>query len=132
MSDLSMKTRIAFYAWLWVLLITLGTFALGLSGHVVALLAWPWLSLKSQAEIHTGIPVFLTAVKFVTVPVLVVLTPFARHHPTFEGWTDWSRDRFQNLETAAKWPYTFVKKRFMQSEAPKPQGKPGEDSNGQA
>jgi hypothetical protein len=112
MSDRSMKTKIAFYAWLWLLLASLATFAVGLSGHIVALLAWPWLSLKAQAEIHTGIPVFLTAVKFVTVPVLVVLTPFARHHPTFEGWTEWSKKKFERIEGLGKLPYTFVKGLF--------------------
>ncbi len=98
MSDQSMKTKLAFYAWLSLLLITLATFAIGLSGHVAAILASPWLSLKAEAAIHTGIPVFLTAVKFVTVPVLVVLTPWASHHPTFENWRDWSKKRFHELE----------------------------------
>ena len=102
MSDWSLKTKLAFYAWLSLLLITLATFAIGLSGHVVAMLAGPWLSLKTEAAIHTGIPVFLTAVKFVTVPLSLYLTPFASHHPTFENWTDWSKKRFHELATAVR------------------------------
>jgi hypothetical protein len=108
MSDKSLKTRIAFYAWLTLLLASLATFAIGISGHIVAILAVPWLSLKTQAFIHTGIPVFLTAVKFVTVPLLVALTPFARHHSTFESWVDWSKKRFHQLEG----PVRPVKKWF--------------------
>jgi cytochrome bd-type quinol oxidase subunit 2 len=98
--------------WLGLLLVSLATFAVGISGHIVALLGAPWLTLKTQAAIHTGIPVLLTAVKFVTVPVLLVLTPFARHHPTFEGWTDWSADRLRELESVAKWPFVLLKKQF--------------------
>jgi hypothetical protein len=112
MSDRSLRTKIAFYLWLGLLLISLATFAVGISGHIVALIGAPWISAKTQVEIHAGIPVFLTAVKFVTVPVLLVLTPFARHHPTFEGWTDWSADRFRELEAVAKLPFIFVKKQF--------------------
>jgi hypothetical protein len=52
-----------------LLLISLSTFAVGFSGHVVALLAAPWLSLKTQATIHAGISAVMTAVKFVTVPL---------------------------------------------------------------
>lgn len=112
MSSRSLTTRIAFYTWLTLLLVSLATFAIGLSGHVVALIAGPWISLKTQAIIHTGIPVFLTAVKFVTVPILVILTPFARHHPTFEGWTDWAAHKFHALERLAKLPFNFVKAQF--------------------
>src|SRR5208337_1076829 len=112
MSDWSLKTKIAFYAWLALLLISLGTFAAGLLGHVMALLAGPWLSLKTEAAIHTGIPVFLTVVKFVTVPLLLVLTPFARHHHTFESWTDWSGHKLRQLEGLAKMPFVFVKRQF--------------------
>ena len=112
MSDSSLKTRIAFYLWLTLLLVSLGTFAVGISGHVVALLGAPWLSLKTQAIIHSGIPVFLTVVKFVTVPLLVALTPFARHHHTFESWTDWGKAHFHKLESLAKGPFNFVKKQF--------------------
>jgi hypothetical protein len=131
MSDRSMKTKIAFYAWLWLLLASLATFAVGLSGHVVALLAWPWLSLKAQAEIHTGIPVFLTAVKFVTVPVLVVLTPFARHHPTFENWTEWSKKRFQGIESLGKLPYTFIKGLFTGGKPRTPERDPDKGPKGE-
>jgi hypothetical protein len=112
MSDSTLKTRIAFYLWLALLLISLATFALGLSGHVMALLGAPWLTLKTQALIHSGIPVFLTAVKFVTVPLLLALTPFARHHHTFESWTDWSKAQFHKLERLAKGPFNFVKNQF--------------------
>jgi hypothetical protein len=108
MSDQSIKTKIAFYAWLSLLLITLATFAVGLSGHVVALIASPWLSFQVEAAIHTGIPVFLTAVKFVTVPVLLLLTPWASHHPTFEHWKEWSAEKFHGLEKLAKMPFVFV------------------------
>jgi hypothetical protein len=112
MSDKSLRTRIAFYSWLTLLLASLATFAIGISGHIVALLAGPWLSLKTQAFIHGGIPVFLTAVKFVTVPLLVALTPFASHHPTFEHWTDWSKEKFRQLENLAKGPFRLAKKSF--------------------
>jgi hypothetical protein len=112
MSDWSLKTNIAFYAWLALLLISLATFAAGLSGHVVTLLAGPWLSLKSQAAIHTGISVVMTAVKFVTVPLALVLTPFARHHPTFEEWTDWSKARLRELEAIAKAPFALALAQF--------------------
>jgi hypothetical protein len=112
MSDWSLKTKIAFYAWLALLLISLATFAAGLSGHVATLLAGPWLSLKTQAAIHAGISVFLTAVKFVTVPLLLVLTPFARHHPTFEEWTDWGKARFRKLEAIAKAPFALARAQF--------------------
>jgi hypothetical protein len=115
MNNPPVMTKLAFYAWLWLLLISLATFALGLSGHVFALLAWPWLSLKAQAVIHTGIPVFLTAVKAVTVPVLLVLTPLARHHPTFEDWTKWSKKRFGEIEGAAKLPLRFIKSLFSRN-----------------
>lgn len=94
----SLRTKSAFYAWLALLLISLGTFALGISGHVVTLLAAPWLSLKTQAIIHASIPVLLTAVKFVTVPLALLLTPFASRHPTFRSWTNWSKSKFQRLE----------------------------------
>jgi len=109
MSDKSLRTRIAFYSWLTLLLASLATFAVGISGHVAAILAGPWLSLKTQAFIHTGIPVFLTAVKFVTVPLLVALTPFARHHPTFEHWTDWGKVKVRQLENLAKGPFRLAK-----------------------
>jgi hypothetical protein len=35
MTDTSLKTKLAFYLWLGLLLITLGTFAAGLFGHFV-------------------------------------------------------------------------------------------------
>lgn len=104
----SFRTRLAFYAWLALLLISLATFALGISGHIVTLLAAPWLSLKTQAIIHASIPVLLTAVKFVTVPLLLLLTPFASRHPTFRSWTDWSKSRFQTLEAIIKVPARAV------------------------
>jgi hypothetical protein len=100
----SVRTKLAFYAWLALLLISLATFALGISGHIVTLLAAPWLSLKTQAKIHASIPVLLTAVKFVTVPLLLLLTPFARHNPTFRSWANWSKSKFQQLEGIIKIP----------------------------
>ncbi len=112
MSDWSLKTKVAFYTWLALLLISLSTFAVGFSGHVATLLAGPWLSLKTQAVIHTGISAVMTAVKFVTVPLLLALTPFARRHPTFEGWTDWSKARFRELETIAKAPLALARVQF--------------------
>jgi hypothetical protein len=112
MSDSSLKTRIAFYLWLTLLLISLATFAIGISGHIITLLGAPWITLKTQALIHSGIPVFLTAVKFVTVPLLVALTPFARHHHTFESWTHWSAEKFRQLENLVKGPFLFVKAKF--------------------
>lgn len=111
-----MKTLVAFHSWRALLLISLGTFAVGISGHVVAFLAAPWLPLKTQAFIHGGIPVLLTVVKFVTVPLLLVLTPFARHHPTFEAWENWGKEQFHRLEKAAAIPWNIIKgtfKRFV-------------------
>jgi hypothetical protein len=104
----SVRTKLAFYAWLALLLISLATFALGISGHIVTVLAAPWLSLKTQAKIHASIPVLLTAVKFVTVPLLLLLTPFARHHPTFRAWTRWSKSKFRQLEGIIKIPAQAV------------------------
>jgi hypothetical protein len=75
MSDSPLKMKLAFYSWLGLLLITLGTFTAGFLGHFVTLIAAPWLSLGTQAAIHAAIPVLLTAVKFVTVPLLLVLVP---------------------------------------------------------
>jgi hypothetical protein len=109
----SLRTRVTFYSWLTLLLISLATFALGISGHIVTLLAAPWLSLKTQAAIHASIPVFLTAVKFVTVPLLLLLTPFARHHRTFRSWTRWSKVKFQQLEEAVKIPWHAAKAGFF-------------------
>jgi hypothetical protein len=108
-SDPSLKTRIAFYAWLTLLLISLGTFALGLTGHILALLAAPWLSLKTEATIHATIPVLLTAVKFVTVPLLLLLTPFAHRHPTFKSWESWGKANIRRLEGIVKIPWHFAK-----------------------
>jgi hypothetical protein len=96
--DPSLKSRIAFYSWLALLLLTLGTFAAGLLGHIVIFAAGPWLSLKTQAAIHAAIPVILTAVKFVTLPLLLLLTPFARRHPTFKSWESWSKANLLRLE----------------------------------
>ena len=113
----SIRTRLAFYLWLTLLLISLATFALGISGHIVTLLAAPWLTLKTQAAIHASIPVFLTAVKFVTVPLLLVLTPFARHHRTFKSWTRWSKAKFQQLEEAAKIPWHVARAGFLRAKS---------------
>jgi hypothetical protein len=104
----SLWTHLAFYAWLGLLLISLATFALGVSGHIVTLLLAPWLSLKTQAIIHASIPVLLTAVKIVTVPLLLLLTPFASRHPTFGSWTNWSKSKFQQLEGIIKIPAQAV------------------------
>jgi len=49
MRDSSLKTKLAFYSWLALLLITLGTFAAGLFGHFVTLIAAPWLSLRNPS-----------------------------------------------------------------------------------
>jgi hypothetical protein len=113
----SLRTRVAFYIWLALLLISLATFALGISGHIVTLLAAPWLKLKTQAAIHTSIPIVLSAVKIVTVPLLVVLTPFARHHRTFRSWTTWSTEKFRQLEEAAKIPLHAVKTGFLHAKS---------------
>jgi hypothetical protein len=113
----SIRTRVAFYLWLALLLISLATFALGLSGHIVTLLAAPWLTLRTQAAIHAAIPVFLTAVKFVTVPLLVLLTPFARHHRTFKSWTRWSTVKFRQLEEALKTPWHVAKAIFLRAKS---------------
>ncbi|MGA7327576.1 MAG: hypothetical protein WBX25_24560 [Rhodomicrobium sp.] len=99
------------------MLISLGTFALGLSGHILALLAAPWLSLKTEAAIHATIPVLLTAVKFVTVPLLLLLTPFARHHPTFKSWTNWSKAKLKQLEGVLKLPWYLAKAIFVRTKS---------------
>ncbi len=112
MSNSPLITRIAFSLWLALLLISLATFAVGLLGHALTLLGAPWISLKTQAFVHAGIPVFLTMVKFVTVPLLLVLTPFASRHHTFESWTEWSKDHFHKLEKLATGPFNFVKRLF--------------------
>jgi hypothetical protein len=113
MGDIPLRTKLAFYSWLTLLLITMATFAAGLSGHIVALAAGPWISLRTQAVIHATIPVILTAVKFVTVPLLLLLTPFARHHPTFKSWQRWSKVQLLRLEAAAKVPAALVKALFV-------------------
>jgi hypothetical protein len=102
-------TQIAFYIWLTLLLASLATFALGILGHIVALLAAPWLSLLTEATIHATIPIFLTAVKFVTVPLLLILTPIARHHKTFKSWTNWSKAKLRRLGEIVKIPWRLVK-----------------------
>ena len=109
MTDTSLKTKLAFYLWLGLLLITLITFAAGLLGHFVAVIAAPWLSLGTQAIIHAAIPVLLTAIKFVTVPLLLLLVPFAHRHPTFRSWTDWSEAKFNRLEQILQIPWSFAK-----------------------
>ena len=116
-TDTSLKTKLAFYLWLGLLLITLGTFAAGLFGHFVAVIAAPWLSLGTQAIIHTAIPVLLTAVKFVTVPLLLLLVPFAHRHPTFRSWTDWSKAKFNQLEQNLQIPWSFAKALFMRAKS---------------
>ena len=107
----SLRAKLVFYAWLTLLLMSLATFALGILGHIVTLLAAPWLSLKTQAIIHASIPVLLTAVKFVTVPLLLLLTPFASRHPMFRAWTNWSKSKFQQLEGIIKIPAQAVRSR---------------------
>lgn len=114
---LSVKVRVAFYLWLALLLISLATFAVGLLGHVITLLAAPWLKFKTQAAIHATIPVLLTAVKFVTVPLLLLLTPFARHHPTFQSWTDWSKVKFHQLEHVLNIPWRAIKALFLRAKS---------------
>ena len=108
--DLTLKTKVAFYLWLWLLLLSLGTFAAGISGHAITLAAAFWLSLETQVAIHATIPVVLTAVKVVTVPLLLLLTPFASQHPTFQGWSNWSKAKFAQLEGVFKGPWLFFKK----------------------
>jgi hypothetical protein len=81
----------------------------------VTLIAAPWLSLGTQAAIHAAIPVLLTAVKFVTVPLLLVLVPFARRHPTFRSWTNWSKARFGQLEQILRIPWSLAKARFLRA-----------------
>jgi hypothetical protein len=112
MDEPSFKTRLAFQAWRALLLISVGTFVLGFSGHIITLLAAPFLTLKTQAAIHASIPVLLTAVKFVTVPLLVILTPFAHHHPTFQSWERWGKRLMIRLEHMAKIPWEFAKRLF--------------------
>ena len=107
-SESSLKTRLAFHLWLALLLISLGTFALGISGHIVTLIAAPWLSLRTQATIHATIPLILTTVKFVTVPLLLLLTPFSRLHATFKSWTRWSKANLRKLEGVAKIPWNLA------------------------
>ena len=117
MKDSSLKTKLAFYSWLALLLITLGTFMAGLLGHFVTLIAAPWLSLGTQAVIHGTIPVLLTAVKFVTVPLLLLLVPFARHHPTFRSWTNWSKAKFRQLEHILRIPWSLAKALFLRAKS---------------
>ena len=109
----SLMTKLAFYTWLTLLLISLGTFALGLLGHILALLAAPWLSLRTEATIHATIPVLLTAVKFVTVPLLLLLTPFAHRHPTFRSWESWGKANVRRLEGIVKIPWHFAKSIYL-------------------
>ena len=91
----------------------------------MTILAAPWLSLKTQAMIHASIPVLLTAVKFVTVPLLLLLTPFARHYPTFSAWTNWSKSKFQRLEGIIKIPakavFAWTKSLWARLTSAKPQ-----------
>ena len=117
MRDSSLKTKLAFYSWLALLLITLGTFAAGLFGHFVTLIAAPWLSLRTQAAIHATIPVLLTAVKFVTVPLFLLLTPLARRHPTFRSWTGWSKAKFRQLERILRIPWSLAKALFLRAKS---------------
>jgi hypothetical protein len=104
---------LAFHLWRALLLISLGTFALGLIVHVVALLAAPWLSLRTEATIQAAVPVVLTVVKFVTVPLLLLLTPFARRHPTFAYWENWSKANLRKLERIVKIPWNTAKSLFF-------------------
>jgi hypothetical protein len=107
------------------MLLTLGTFAAGLLGHIVIFAAGPWLSLKTQAAIHAAIPVIaihaaipviLTAVKFVTLPLLL-LAPFARRHPTFKSWESWSKANPLRMERAAQLPAALVKALFIRAKS---------------
>ena len=117
MRDSSLKTKLAFYSWLALLLITLGTFAAGLFGHFVTLIAAPWLSLRTQAAIHATIPILLTAVKFVTVPLFLLLTPLASRHPTFRSWTGWSKAKFRQLERILRVPLSLAKALFLRAKS---------------
>jgi hypothetical protein len=117
MGEPSLKTRLAFHAWRTLLLISLGTFAAGLLGHILTILAAPWLKLSTQAAIHASIPVLLTAVKFVTVPLLLLLTPFAHRHPTFQSWEQWGKDHMKNIEHAASIPWNMVKSVFRRAKS---------------
>jgi hypothetical protein len=109
----SLKTRLAFHLWRALLLVSFATFALGLSGHITALIAAPWLSLRTQVAIHATIPVILTSVKFVTVPLLVLLTPFAHRHADFKAWERWSKTSFNRLERELKFSCCPVKALFL-------------------
>jgi hypothetical protein len=81
-------------------------------GHLLTLLAAPWLKLKTQASIHASIPVLLTAVKFVTVPLLLLLIPFAHRHPTFQSWENWGKIYMKKIEAAASIPWNVLKALF--------------------
>jgi hypothetical protein len=115
--DSSLKTKLAFYSWLTLLLFSLATFAAGFLGHFVTLIAAPWLSLRTQAAIHAAIPVLLTAVKFITVPLLLLLTPFARRHPTFRSWTRWSKAKSRKLERILRILWSFAKALFRRAKS---------------
>ena len=116
-SDSSLKTRLAFHIWRALLLVSLGTFALGLLVHIVTLLAAPWLTLRTEASIQAAIPVVLTVVKFVTVPLLLLLTPFARRHPTFASWESWSKANLHKLERIVKIPWNTAKSLFFRAKS---------------
>jgi hypothetical protein len=79
----------------------------------VTLLAAPWLTLRTEASIQAAIPVVLTVVKFVTVPLLLLLTPFARRHPTFTSWENWSKANLHKLERIVKIPWNTAKSLFF-------------------
>ncbi len=102
-------TSLSFYIWLTLLLASIATFALGLLGHIVTLLAAPWLPFRIEAAIQAAIPVLLTAVKLVTVPLLLLLSPFARHHNTFKFWSNWSKAKFHQLGDLITMPWRLLK-----------------------
>jgi len=86
-------------------------------GYFVTLIAAPWLSLRTQAAIHAAIPVLLTAVKFVTVPLFLLLTPLASRHPTFRSWTGWSKAKFRQLERILRGPLSLAKALFLRGKS---------------
>ena len=77
----------------------------------------PWLSLRTQAAIHATIPILLTAVKFVTVPLFLLLTPLASRHPTFRSWTGWSKAKFRQLERILQVPLSLAKALFLRAKS---------------
>ena len=108
-------TSLSFYIWLTVLLADLATFALGILGHIVILFAAPWLPLRTEVTIQAAIPVLLTAVKLVTIPLLLLLTPFARHHDTFKFWSNWAKAKFHRLGDPITIPWRLLKAAYWRA-----------------